>query len=202
MFRISSWFCRRHCWADCSDELGMEGEWCDLVLTSPPYGDSGTTVAYAQFSWLTNVLLGLDSRPASAVDRDLMGGRRSAFVPTGCAPLDLALQAVAHENEKRACEVLHFYQEYLSSIRNVSAGLRPGRYSCYVVGNRTVKGVVLPTDQFTAWALQHCGLVHEDTHIRKIPNKRMPLQNSPSNVAGAKSSTMKNEYIVVCRKPN
>ena len=34
----------------------------DIVLTSPPYGDSETTVAYAQFSWLSNVWLGLDVR--------------------------------------------------------------------------------------------------------------------------------------------
>jgi hypothetical protein len=35
----------------------------NLVVTSPPYGDSGTTVAYAQFSWLSNSWLGLDDKP-------------------------------------------------------------------------------------------------------------------------------------------
>ena len=45
----------------------------DLVVTSPPYGDSATTVAYAQFSWMTNV--GWLISPG-ALDRDL-GGRRT-----------------------------------------------------------------------------------------------------------------------------
>jgi site-specific DNA-methyltransferase (cytosine-N4-specific) len=180
--------------------LPRKGEWCDLVLTSPPYGDSGTTVAYAQFSWLTNVLLGLDSRPAGAIDRELMGGRRATLSELGCPSMDRALAAVAAQSGKRAGEAMHFYQEYLASIRNVAAVLRPGRFACYVVGNRTVKGVTLPTDQFTAWAFGTCGLAHVRTHIRKIPNKRMPLQNSPSNVVGAKSTTMKDEYIVICRK--
>jgi tRNA G10 N-methylase Trm11 len=32
----------------------------DVVLTSPPYGDSKTTVAYGQFSTLSNEWLGID----------------------------------------------------------------------------------------------------------------------------------------------
>lgn len=41
---------------------------------------------------------------------------------------------------------------------------------------------------------------HLETIIRDIPNKRMPSQNSPSNKAGQKSTTMKNEFIVICER--
>ncbi|MCS7210789.1 MAG: hypothetical protein RMI34_05570 [Chloroherpetonaceae bacterium] len=35
---------------------------------------------------------------------------------------------------------------------------------------------------------------------RAIPNKRMPLQNSPTNEAGKRNATMTREFVVVMRK--
>lgn len=35
---------------------------------------------------------------------------------------------------------------------------------------------------------------------RRIPNKRMPLQNSPSNVPGERGETMTREHIVILEK--
>jgi hypothetical protein len=46
------------------------------------------------------------------------------------------------------------------------------------------------------------GFQHIETIIRRIPNKRMPLKNSPTNVKGEKDSTMNDEYIVVMKKVN
>ena len=61
----------------------------NIVVTSPPYGDSGTTVAYAQFSWLTNVWLGLDKQAPGALDRSLMGGRKEGVEEFGFNPMDI-----------------------------------------------------------------------------------------------------------------
>jgi tRNA G10 N-methylase Trm11 len=44
----------------------------DLVVTSPPYGDSHTTVAYGQYSHLSAAWLGLEE--PERIDRKLMGG--------------------------------------------------------------------------------------------------------------------------------
>ena len=171
----------------------------DLVVTSPPYGDSGTTVAYAQFSWLTNIWLGLDSR-SGALDRELMGGRKEEVVKFGFGPLDDAIKTISEASPKRAKEVMHFYYEYLQSMSNVAKIVAEGGHTCYVVGNRTVKGVQLPTDQFTAWAFEQFDFSHVVTYVRDIPNKRMPSKNSPSNVTGETAPTMSGEFLVVCRK--
>jgi len=178
----------------------------DLVVTSPPYGDSGTTVAYAQFSWLSNVWLGLDNRASSAMDSDMMGGRKTPVEPLElykmleCPPMKEAFEQIVTQDEGRAAEVMQFYYDYYISMKNVASEIKNGGHVCYVVGNRIVKGIQLPTDQFTAWAFEQCGFTHIVTYIRDIPNKRMPSKNSPSNVSGEKSATMTNEYIVVCRK--
>jgi len=172
----------------------------ELVVTSPPYGDSGTTVAYAQFSWLTNVWLGLDDQAAGALDRSLMGGRRTQVEPFGFEPMDTVLAAINEIDSKRASEVMHFYKEYLESMKNVAKLVEQGGHVCYVVGNRTVKGHQLPTDQFTAWAFEQAGFEYVTTYLRDIPNKRMPSKNSPTNKAGKKVATMHKEYLVVLKK--
>ena len=75
-----------------------------------------------------------------------------------------------------------------------------GAAVCYVVGNRTVKGVTLPTDEFVARAFERQGFRHTETIVRNIPNKRMPARNSPSNMAGKTAATMREECVVVCRR--
>jgi len=58
----------------------------------------------------------------------------------------------------------------------------------------------LPTDEITSEMFKLNGFQHIETIIRRIPNKRMPSKNSPTNVKGKKDSTMNYEYIVVMQK--
>lgn len=59
----------------------------DLVVTSPPYGDSNTTVAYGQFSRLANEWL--DFPEPISLDRRLMGGvKAKEIVKFDIAELD------------------------------------------------------------------------------------------------------------------
>ena len=48
--------------------------------------------------------------------------------------------------------------------------------------------------------LKQFGFDYIDTFHRTIPNKRMPLRNSPTNAAGAVDNTMTREHIVVMRR--
>ena len=171
----------------------------DIVVTSPPYGDSRTTVAYGQFSRLSSQWLGYEN--ANRVDTELMGGSRLAEdVSFGIKELDDVIEEIARLDVKRASEVTSFFVDYRNSIKNVSAVVKPGGYTCYVVGNRTVKGSIVPTAEATAAFFELNGFSHVDTFRRNIPNKRMPSMNSPSNVPGKLGKTMKAEIIVICRR--
>lgn len=168
----------------------------DIVVTSPPYGDSGTTVAYGQYSRLSAAWLGL-SEPHS-IDRRLMGGNvKNQLSNLPCAELNDALVKVAANHPARGAEVSAFYTDLYRSIQHVSLTIRKGGYACYVIGNRTVKKVQLPTHLAIRSFFEAAGLSYVDTFSRSIPNKRMPARNSPSNVAGDTVSTMTQEYIVV-----
>lgn len=171
----------------------------DIVVTSPPYGDSHTTVAYGQYSRLSAAWLGLDE--PEGVDRKLMGGKIQKKIPRlPSEQLAETIESIAQKDPKRALEVASFYQELHQSITNVAQVIKPGGFACYVVGNRKVKGTVLPTDVAVIDFFSSLGYEHIDTHHRVIPNKRMPLRNSPTNAAGILDATMTREYIVVMRR--
>lgn len=170
----------------------------DIVITSPPYGDSGTTVAYGQFSTLSNEWLGVED--ARKLDKKLMGGKATEIEKTGYDDLDSIIQQIAIEKPKRAKEIWSFYRDYKKSIENVSKIVRNNGVCAYVVGNRRVSDIELPTDEFTRYIFEKNGFKHIETIIRSIPNKRQPKKTSPTNKIGKTVSTMTNEYIVIMKK--
>lgn len=169
----------------------------DVVLTSPPYGDSRTTVAYGQFSLLSNEWLGIDY--ARQVDRLLMGGKLTKSIYQN-GVIKPYIDKIEKESKKRALEVSSFYYDLEQSIKDVSRSVKKKGYSIYVVGNRTVKGVQLPTDQFIAEKFEENNFKHILTYERLLGNKVMPLENSPTNKRGERKSTMTKEYMVICEK--
>ena len=169
----------------------------DVVLTSPPYGDSKTTVAYGQFSFFGNHWLGIKN--ARKVDDVLMGGRASKNLYTSGIMKNYIFD-IAEISKKRALEVSAFYMDLKKSISDVARSISDGGWSIYIVGNRCVKGITLPTDQFIAEQFEEQGFHHIITYERLIGNKSMPLKNSPSNIRGQRVGTMTKEYIVVCKK--
>ena len=174
-----------------------QDKYFDIVLTSPPYGDSRTTVAYGQFSTLSNEWLGIDY--ARKIDGMLMGGIK----PKQNIKNGLIADYISEINKidsKRALDVSAFYNDLDNSIQKVAKSIRKGGKSVYVVGNRTVKNVQLPTDQFIAEKFEQNGFKHLITYERALSNKAMPSKNSPTNEAGKTVNTMLYEYIVVSEK--
>lgn len=171
----------------------------DIIVTSPPYGDSRTTVAYGQFSRLANQWLGF--KDASSVDKNLMGGTKNGNkIESISKTANQIMEKINNIDQNRCKDVITFFNDYEKSIGNISKTIKKGGFACYVVGNRSVKGVIIPTDEITKELFIINGFKHIETIIRNIPSKKMPSENSPTNVKGEKSSTMKNEYIVVCQK--
>ena len=169
----------------------------DVVLTSPPYGDSRTTVAYGQFSTLSNEWMGFSN--SRKIDSQLMGGKKVKNLYNK-GILSSSIKKISETNYKRALEVSSFYIDLEKSIQEVSQAITHKGFSVYVVGNRTVKNITLPTDQFIAEQFEKNGLKHILTYKRLISSKVMPSQNSPTNIAGKKVNTMHEEYIIVCQK--
>jgi site-specific DNA-methyltransferase (cytosine-N4-specific) len=179
------------------DNLPIEDESVDLVITSPPYGDSKTTVAYEQFSKLSIKWLGLED---SFKNYQLGAKEKSYKYALPLDELNEYIENIKRSDEKRAKDVYNFYADLYMAIENISKKVKLGKYAVIVVGNRRVKGVELPTDKICASFFSQFGFVHIITLVREISNKRMPSENSPSNIKGDKSRTMNYEYIVILQR--
>ncbi|WP_157142787.1 DNA methylase [Brachyspira pilosicoli] len=178
----------------------------DLVITSPPYGDSRTTVAYGEYSrlslqWLD--LFELSQKEIMMLDKRLMGGVkfRNGFefsIPS--KTLNKSLNTIKNIDLERAGDVYSFYLDLEKAISSISNKTKKGGYQFWVVANRTVKGELLKTDKIITEIASKYNMDYVYTIDRNIINKVMPSLNSPTNIAGKKSETMCNEHIVVLRK--
>lgn len=174
----------------------------DLLITSPPYGDSRTTVAYGQFSRTSLQWLDLDVEPADEVpklDRKLLGGKvvkdNSTVLPS--VTLNETLKEIGEQDEKRAREVKQFYDDLFVVLKECKRVMKPGSYQFWVTANRTVKGIQIPTDKIITELFESINVIKLVSYTRNIPNKRMPAKNSPTNKKGKTNSTMKQENIVL-----
>jgi site-specific DNA-methyltransferase (cytosine-N4-specific) len=191
-------------YGDSSKEHGIKSSSVDCIITSPPYGDSRTTVAYGQFSRLSSQWLGIYENPANAnsLDNDLLGGKpaKDFGEDLESKTLHKIISIIAAKDEKRARDVVSFYNDLNECLKNAYRILKPQKYFCLVVGNRLVKQVRIPTDIIIAELGEALGFTCENIFIRNIPGKRMPIKTSPTNVKGALEETMIKESIVVLKK--
>ncbi|MFQ6040010.1 MAG: DNA methyltransferase [Candidatus Poribacteria bacterium] len=187
---------------DTREKTTIPAQSVNLVVTSPPYGDSKTTVAYGQFSRLSLQWLGLPCEEARDIDNRSLGGRRLTTLDDVANILTLKepLEQIAAEDSKRALEVGSFYHDFSLCFREIARVCALSAKACFVVGNRTVKSVCIPTDRILVELGERYGFSHIDTFHRNIPNKRMPSKNSPSNAPGELGSTMTKEHIIVLEK--
>lgn len=184
----------------------------DLVVTSPPYGDSKTTVAYGQFSRLSLQWLDLpidETTKINQLDNVMLGGKvdKTIIIDEVLNKLDsptlkLTFDMLKVRDEKRALEVLQFYIDLDKSIESTTNVMKVNSYQFWIVANRTVKSVNIPTDIIIAELFKKYNVKHLHSFYRKIPNKRMPSKNSPTNKIGNHSVTMTSEIILMLKKTN
>lgn len=191
-------------YGDSSKDNGIKEKSIDCIITSPPYGDSRTTVAYGQFSRLSAQWIDIFDNPndASGVDNELLGGRATKNL-VHLLPSDYlkeSLEKITKQDEARARDVLSFYIGLNDCLKQAYKILKSKKYFCLVIGNRLVKQVRIPTDFIIAELGEKIGFTCEDIIVRNIPGKRMPMRNSPTNIIGALEETMNKESIVVLRK--
>lgn len=184
----------------------IEDESVDLVITSPPYGDSRTTVAYGEFSRLSLQWIDIyetQNQDVTKIDKSLMGGTkyRNGFeFNLNSETLKSSLEEIFNIDIERAGDVYSFYKDLDEAIKTISQKTKKDGYQFWVVGNRTVKGINLKTDKIIAELGSAHNLKYLYTVERNISNKVMPNRNSPTNKKGKTETTMTKEYIVIMKK--
>ena len=178
-----------------------------LVVTSPPYGDHQTTVAYGQFSKHPGLWLDLPTEHLFDVDSIGLGGKqKKEFADLGSPLLDKTLKQVdkndkelsKKKNPTRAKDVYSFFSDLDKCLEQISTILKPNQsHCCFIVANRTVRRVKIPTDQIIVELGKKHGLKYHDTVYRTIANKAMAVKNAPENIVDFTGETMTRESIVI-----
>ncbi|MCL4557418.1 MAG: excisionase family DNA-binding protein [Deltaproteobacteria bacterium] len=189
---------------DSTKDNGIPENSIDFIITSPPYGDSRTTVAYGQFSRLPSQWLELLPAHIKDVDKELLGGKNNISLDDQILDLSetlkLSINVLKEKDMERAKDVLSFYIDLNKAISQAYKLLKSKRYFCVIIGNRTVKELVLKTDEIISELAEKIGFIPQGILYRNIPNKRMPLKNSPTNEHGKTGLTMQKESIVLLKK--
>lgn len=175
----------------------------DLILTSPPYGDSRTTVAYGQYSRLPWQWLSQND-DIIKLDNKLLGGN-TKNLDKSILDFSLKLKEQTKEiekvdNSKRVNDVIAFYNDLYTTLISATHYLKKNGYFILVTGNRTVKKVHLRTDIIITEFARTLGYSTEKIYSRNIVNKRMASKNSPTNEKGKTVNTMMTENIIILKK--
>lgn len=178
----------------------------DIVITSPPYGDHRTTVAYGQFSRDPAIIASeQDSTDMLNVDKTGLGGSNSEFEPLPeleeWAPSFGKTMDTLRKKDGRADDAMDFVRDYFEVIRETGKILKEGQPCAWVVANRTMSRVNIPLHLITKELCERLDYEHDVTLPREIPTKTLPWENAPENEEGTKGDLMADENIVILRSP-
>jgi site-specific DNA-adenine methylase len=169
-----------------------------LVLTSPPYGDSRTTVAYEQFSRYPALWLGL-KEILNMETKSLGGMRRMGKVEKlESKTLEEVFKKVYEKDPARGWDLYSYFYDMDVCMQKMVKALKKGRsHVIFVIGSRTMRRIKIPTDKILIEMAEKHGLQYEKTIYRRIPSKRLPWKNAPENVPGFKGETIGAEFIII-----
>lgn len=174
----------------------------DYCITSPPYGDNGTTVPYGQYSslalsWIAEKDLnmrGWELDSYVAIDSRSLGGGRHLSAPDDVTITDAKLkETIAKINVSKRKKVERFLRGYQSCLDEI---MRVTKSTIIMtLGDRTVDGETVDLSGFTKRYLSQSGWNVEEKMRRPIPNKRTPYY--VSRVSGKPVKSMKEELVLV-----
>jgi len=181
----------------------------DIILTSPPYGDNTSTVAYGQYSYLPLQWIELSDidpdagaqylRSTHEIDARSLGGCKRIkqtdreHLADRSQAFKRCLARLKYQPPDRSNRVVAFFRDLDSCLGSILQGLQPGGLMVWTLGNRKVGGQRVPLDTILSelLAAHRASLLCRLT--RHISSKRMAPRN---NIA----ETMSTEAILVMRK--
>lgn len=182
---------------------------CDLIITSPPYGDNATTVPYGQYSYLPLQWIELSDIDESispdilstthTIDSASLGGNLSAANKhyeelSKIAPsLESYADSIKNMPKDRLNRVCAFLRDLNQSLPIVLNRLEKNGLMVWVLGNRKVGGKRVPLDKILTELFESYNTTLICRLVRSIPSKRMAIKNSLTQ-------TMSKESIIVLRK--
>lgn len=168
-----------------------------LIITSPPYGDSKTTVAYGEYSGHLASWLDFPKEKIHSLDKISLGGKiRDLNDELGSPKLNSILRKIEENNQRRAKQVYQFFNDFDKSLEGISMALEKNSNFCFVVANRNVTRIPVKMDTILIQMAKKYGIKHTNTHTRRILFKAMATMNAPNGKNNSSQNTILEEKIV------
>jgi site-specific DNA-methyltransferase (cytosine-N4-specific) len=178
----------------------------DVIVTSPPYGDSQTTVSYGGMSSIClGVLRHLSQVRFSHVsggvlDRKCLGGERRQASTKLLRGVRRYWRAPSRRmRDPRVVSYLYDLEVCCSQIKYVS---RSGTVLVLVVARRSVYGRRVYTDRFITDQLRQCGFALVETIGRRIRKKNTPvvIDRNGAGEGPKRTATIRREFVLIYRR--
>jgi len=190
----------------CTDarKIPVKDDTINLIVTSPPYV---TSYEYADLHQLTALWL--------EYTKDLSDFRKRFIGTSYHNKKDLVLNSIFAEkirnellkkDKKTAEEVSTYFSEMNQVFIEMKRILKKGGKICIVIGNTSLKGVIISNAEVFTEQLQNLGLKIVDIIKRKIPSKNLPSSRDKKTGKFAsinnknKVSVYPTEYILIMEK--
>lgn len=186
-----------------------EPERCDIIITSPPYGDNETTVPYGQYSYLPLKWIDLEDIDAEIdesclastheIDTRSLGGSKRIkktekdHISERSPAFANYISSLSNQPHDRAHRVTAFFRDLDACLDPILKVLRPGGLMVWTLGNRKVGGKRVPLDRILAELLSAHDAKLLCKLARRISSKRMAPKNNVTD-------TISRETILVMRK--
>jgi site-specific DNA-methyltransferase (cytosine-N4-specific) len=183
----------------------------DIVLTSPPYGDSRTTVQYGAASSLcldvASRITGLEELFATGrfIDAHCLGGSIRNEIQLTLE--DVRTYWAGCRGTRLARAVVNFLADYGEACAIMADCLKPGGLAVLIVGRRSTGGFRLKLDRFTVDRFEALGMRTISIEERRLKEKHLPKRinrygRSTSRYMRSKGGTrtMSSEAILVFQK--
>ena len=188
-----------------------DAEQYDLLITSPPYGDNTSTVPYGQHSYLPLQWIDLEDidkkasngdwlRTTQEIDRRSLGGKRPRkldpfvkHIAERSSSYKTTVDLLMEQPRDRRSRVTTFSYDLDKTLDPIVSSLRRNAYLMWIVGNRHVGGIEIPTDDILIEFLERRQVILVTRATRRIVFRRMAARNRIA-------SMMRQEHILVFRK--
>jgi DNA modification methylase len=186
-----------------SQDLPLDANTVDLLVTSPPYASNA--IDYMRAHKFSLVWMGHTIDDLSQKRGEYIGGESTTgfdFEPL--PPHTAQIVSRVSERDPKKGRVLHrYYSEMTRSLSEAFRVIKPGKAGIFVVGNSTMRGIDTQTDTCLAEIGESVGFRVPKMGIRNLDrNRRMMPAGNNVDLDSQIQQRMHQEFVIGFFKPN
>jgi len=181
-----------------AENLPLEEETVDLVVTSPPYASNA--IDYMRAHKFSLVWFGHQINDLSIKRRDYIGAEYTTDFQMESLPeiCDDVIKKLSSKKPRKGAVLQRYYSEMVRSLREIYRVLKPGKAAIFVVGNSILGGIDTNIPECLLDIASMVGFSRQVIGVRNLDrNRRMlPFGNNGQDSKSQIQQRMNEEYVL------